>query len=216
MDNSDFSGQSVVANAVRVRVDGASSLPSYVDRVAALYASDFSASESLQEYSANEERIRKKLLDDYSTDPRFKGENVPDPTFRIVTVWSDQDEILGFVYGAALSYTTRWWANIHESLSAEFTQEDGRRTLALFDICVKADARGRGLASLLHASLLRGRIEARVTLQCSNERYPAYPIWRHWGYQKVGTTTSRKDGKVRHVLIRDIACRTNEDAQTKG
>jgi hypothetical protein len=188
-----------------VKTGGPQDAERYFDQLATLYESDFVDPPLQGTYSFSKERLQKKLLEQYVTRPNFK----------IVTLWNGH-ELIGFVYGNSLIVGTRWWSGIREPLPDGFTHEDGNRTLALFDICVKRNLRGHGLSSQLHMTLLQGRIEERVTLLSAEERQPAYSIWRHWGYRKIGTTGSVEDRGVMDVFIRQLNYVTPSDNTVAG
>lgn len=192
-----------ISGRLRLRTGGPEDSERYVDQLVELFGSDF-FDLSLRESHARfftKERFRRMLLEEYIVDPRIKEKRVPDPTYKIVTLWDD-DELVGFVHGGSLPPKTRFWKSVKESLPVEFTEESGHRTLGLFHILVTKSLRGHGLGRLLHTKFLEGRKEERVILLSEPATEPAYSIWQHWGYRKIGTTEA--EGRTRDVFIRSL------------
>lgn len=171
----------------------------YVNQLAELYENNFVDPPLQGTYFYSKEQFRDRLLEDYIAGPK----NGTNPSFKIVSAWIG-DQLIGFASGASLPSGTQWWEGIKESLPERFNEEDGNRTLALLDIVVKRNLRSQGVGHQLHSKLLEGRGEERVTLMCSASRQPAYSIWQHWGYKKVGTTRSEGGEIVWDVLIRQL------------
>lgn len=192
-DTPDGSHISTTTDQIYVVVGGPQEAEAYSNRLADLFESDL-VPLSLQGSSFfSRERYLRNLLDDYVALPHFK----------VVTAWNG-GELVGFVYGSSLPSGSQWWKDVKELLPEGFTEENGNRTLALFDIVVKNSFRGQGIGSQLHTKLLQGRSEERVTLLSEPELQPAYMIWQHWGYQKIGTAEPAKDGTVLDVFIRPL------------
>lgn len=195
-DTSDDAQISTIISHVHVAAGGPEDARLYADQLADLFESDFFDPSIREIYLGvfTKERFRKKILEEYAG---LRG-------FRIITAWAG-DELVGFAYGSSLPPDSLWWKDVKETLSEEFVKEDGNRTFALFDFVVKSNLRGQGLGSQLHARLLEGRGEERVTLLSSEPQQPAYSIWQHWGYRKVGTSEPTKDGTILDVFVRQLA-----------
>lgn len=181
---------------IRVVTGGPEDAHRYADQLADLFESDFFDPSIRKIYLSvfTKERFRRKIVEEYAGLPGF----------RIITAWAG-DELVGFAYGSSLPADSLWWKDVKETLSEEFVEEDGSRTFALFDFVVKNNLRSQGLGSRLHTRLLEGRKEKRVTLLSSEPQQPAYSIWQHWGYQKVGTSEPTKDGTILDVFVRQLA-----------
>jgi ribosomal protein S18 acetylase RimI-like enzyme len=179
---------------VRVITGGPQDAERYADQLTELYETDFVDPPFRESTFFSTEWFRETLLKEY-----VKASN-----FKIVTLWCD-DKLTGFVYGCPLPSNTQWWKDVREPLSNEFIREDGHRTLALLDICVKRSLRGQKLASQLHARLLEGRDVERVTLLSSKGQQPAYSIFQHWGYRKIGTADPAQEGIAMDVFIRQLS-----------
>lgn len=171
---------------------GSESIGAVVDKLAELYVADFVS-----------EEIRSKAPDFYSAD-RFRDRMMNDyrhsPEFETVVV-ENLGTVCGFVTAANLIPNTRWW-RVVTSGGPDDTDETGARTLAIFDLMVAADHRGVGLASLLHAALLAGRAEERVTLLSSAPQQPAFAMWQHMGYEIVGRARPDDSGPELDLFLR--------------
>ncbi|MFM9447344.1 GNAT family N-acetyltransferase [Streptomyces acidiscabies] len=143
--------------------------------------------------------IRKLLLDVH--DEVYEGADDPladRSTFaEFVDSWSgragfacvvgyDQDEPIGYAYGAPLSDATTWWAMVTPHLPPEFTAENGVRTFALSELMVRGRWRGTGASQAIHHELLRGRREERVTLLVHKAHRGVRALYETWGYQVMG------------------------------
>ncbi|MCX5182624.1 GNAT family N-acetyltransferase [Streptomyces sp. NBC_00268] len=118
------------------------------------------------------------------------------------------DEPIGYVFAVPLGENTGWWSSEKEPLPAEYTAEDGARTLALNEILVRRKwrgAHGKGAARALHEQLLGERQEQRVTLLVnpllSDGRLKA--VYESWGYKPVGSQQPFADSPVFASMMRD-------------
>ncbi|MFG2312928.1 N-acetyltransferase [Streptomyces sp. NPDC048566] len=118
------------------------------------------------------------------------------------------DEPIGYVFAVPLDADTKWWSSEKEPLPAEYTAEDGVRTLALNEILVRKQwrgSRGKGAAQALHEALLSERQEKRVTLLVnplrSGGRLKA--VYELWGYKQVGCQQPFADSPVFASMMRD-------------
>lgn len=69
----------------------------------------------------------------------------------------DGGEAAGYAFASTLPEGSAWRAGMLEPLPKEEAAEDGRRTLALFELMVRRPWRGTGLARRVHEELLAGR-----------------------------------------------------------
>ena len=106
------------------------------------------------------------------------------PGFRLVTARAG-DDLVGYVFGYVLPVGTRWWLGLLDPAPEEFTIETGSRTFALNELHVRADYRGVGVASAMHATLLAGGQQERVTVLVRADN-PALNQYEHWGYEQIG------------------------------
>jgi GNAT superfamily N-acetyltransferase len=126
------------------------------------------------------------------------------PGFRLVL--ADHGEtVVGFAYGYALRPEYPWWSGLLEPMPPEFTREDGRRTFAILELAVCAPWRGRGVASGLHALLLKGVRARRITLMVrpEPEAAAARTAYAAWGYRRIGSSRSHPQAPVYDAMLLD-------------
>lgn len=150
MDRSPIARLRSFDGPVEVIAGGSEHARCHVDQIVSLFESDFFDPTVDEGFTTvfNVDRFRRKLLDEYVT---LSG-------FRMATA-SIRERLVGFVYGSNLLSGAAWWKTIREPLPDGFTDEDGKRTVALLDICVKRELRGKHIASRLHQSFLGGHNE---------------------------------------------------------
>ena len=90
-----------------------------------------------------------------------------------------------FVYVFTLPATTAWWRGLLTDVPAGFTDEDGRRTLAISEILVREPWRRQHVGRRLHDMFLSGRSEERATLLVEPDNRPAQAAYAAWGWCKV-------------------------------
>jgi ribosomal protein S18 acetylase RimI-like enzyme len=163
------------------------------DDLFALYAQIYAASLSDPFYSV--ERFAE----------RFAGHSAR-PGYRLVTGRFD-DELVGYVYGVPLSAATQWWTGLRGDVPPEATAEDGHRTFAVNEIMVDQRWRRRGIAKILHDTLLAGRPEARATLLVDPDNVPARTAYLSWGWEMLGQLQPFPDAPVYDALVLDLARR---------
>lgn len=125
------------------------------------------------------------------------------PSWEAVVAY-DGGEAAGYVYAAALPQNTGWWAHMLQPLPEADTTEDGTRTLALFEIMVRAPWRGTGLAHRIHEELLAGRTEERVTLLVEPGHPKVKALYERWGYQHIGDQQPFPDAPVYTTMLRAL------------
>lgn len=67
-------------------------------------------------------------------------------TGRSAVLGHEDGEPVGFAFGTTLAPETKWWNGTEPALPTDMTAEDGRRTVALNEIVVRKEWRGRGIA----------------------------------------------------------------------
>lgn len=100
----------------------------------------------------------------------------------------DQEQPVGYAYGAPLSSSSTWWVKVTPPLPEAFTIETGRRTFALSELMVRTPWRGKGASRRIHDTLLASRSEQRATLLVHKEHSKVRALYESWGYETVGET----------------------------
>lgn len=116
----------------------------------------------------------------------------------------DGGQAAGYVYAAPLPERTGWWSHMLQPLPEDETREDGRRTLALFELMVRTPWRGTGLARRLHEELLKDRPEQRVTLLVDPDHPKVKALYESWGYRDIGAQQPFPDAPVYSTMVRDL------------
>ncbi|MEV5936375.1 GNAT family N-acetyltransferase [Streptomyces sp. NPDC052079] len=116
----------------------------------------------------------------------------------------DGGEAAGYAFASTLPEGSAWWAGMLEPLPEEQTAEDGRRTLALFELMVRRPWRGTGIARRIHEELLAGRPEERVTLLVESSHPKVKGLYESWGYRNVGDQQPFPDAPVYATMMRPL------------
>ncbi|MFD7405969.1 GNAT family N-acetyltransferase [Streptomyces sp. NPDC059866] len=118
----------------------------------------------------------------------------------------ESGDAVGFAFGVPLGRDTRWWSAMITELPQGYTEEDGKRTVALNEIVVRKPWRGRGIAWQIHEEWLSQRTEQRVTLlvnpTAGNGAVQA--VYEAWGYRAVGRQQPFPDSPVFTSMTRDL------------
>jgi len=170
-------------DTVEVSIGGAAEATEMADQLTDLYVADSVGSSKQGVAHFSRDRFKARLLDGQANQPGF----------AIATARAN-GELIGYMFGCPLPVVNLWWGSVQETLSADLIRETGSRTFALLEGIVRRDWRGRKIASALYAKLLEGRHEERITLMVRPENESAYAIWKHYGYQKIGTADPAGDG----------------------
>lgn len=89
-------------------------------------------------------------------------------------------------------------------LPEELTHETGQRTLALFELLVRAPWRKTGSAHRIHEELLTSRPEERVTLLVEPTHPKVKALYERWGYDNVGDQQPFPDAPVYTTMLRQL------------
>jgi GNAT superfamily N-acetyltransferase len=125
--------------------------------------------------------------DEFFGEDRFRQQlagHMRAPAWELVSADLD-GELVGFIYGFTLPAATAWWRGLLTEVSPGFTEEDGRRTLAISEVLVRAPWRRQHVGRRLHDTLLSGRSEERATLLVEPDNGPAQAAYAAWGWHKV-------------------------------
>src|SRR6185312_15949031 len=85
------------------------------------------------------------------------------PGFRLVLAWHNGNAI-GLAFGHDLDAKTRWWEGLEASTPDDLTSEYPGRTFAVIELGVLKPYRKHGIGHELHAHLIAGLPNERVTL----------------------------------------------------
>lgn len=178
-------------------------LQSRVAELAALYAADFVDPPLAGGPFYTAARFAERLTGQYLPAAGFTAAIALDNT---------ASRVVGFAYGCPLPADTPWWDGAIPPLPDDLTRETGGRTFAILDVLVARGLRRQGIAGQLHAALLKGRAEERVTLLSSPPQQPAYGMWQRWGYRQVGElgvqagggAAAGADSNMLHVFLRQL------------
>ncbi|WP_405889501.1 GNAT family N-acetyltransferase [Streptomyces sp. NBC_00133] len=118
----------------------------------------------------------------------------------------EDGEAVGFCFGVPLAPDTRWWRAMTTELPEGYTDEDGKRTVALNEIVVRKPWRGRGVAWQIHEAWLSRRPEERVTLLVNPTagQGAVQAVYEAWGYRKVGDQQPFPDSPVFASMTRPV------------
>ncbi|RKN76310.1 GNAT family N-acetyltransferase [Streptomyces klenkii] len=111
---------------------------------------------------------------------------------------------VGYAYASPLPPGTRWWAGMLQPLPEADSEEDGKRTLALFELMVRRPWRGTGAAQRIHEELLSGRPEQRVTLLVDPAHAKVKALYERWGYRYIGDQRPFPDAPVYATMLRAL------------
>ncbi|MFG2229254.1 GNAT family N-acetyltransferase [Streptomyces sp. NPDC048723] len=107
-------------------------------------------------------------------------------------------------YASALPERTGWWAHMLQPLPEEEIREDSERTMALYELMVRAHWRKTGLAERIHEELLTGRTEERATLLVDPEHAKVKALYGSWGYRNIGGQQPFPDAPIYATMLRPL------------
>lgn len=105
----------------------------------------------------------------------------------------DQNEPVGYAYGAPLPPDARWWGGLITQTPPEVVEETGERTYALSELMVRLPWRKTGASKTLHDALLAPRTEERATLLVEQTHPRVRALYEGWGWHKLGDLRPRFD-----------------------
>jgi GNAT superfamily N-acetyltransferase len=123
--------------------------------------------------------------------------------FALVTGRVD-DKLIGYALGYPLPADTRWWSGLHIPVDADLTRETGSRTFALNEIMVLAEHRRKGVARLMHDTLLSRRREERATLLVHPLNTVAAGAYTSWGWKTIGVLRPFPDAPLYYSMTFDL------------
>ncbi|WP_406390217.1 twin-arginine translocation signal domain-containing protein [Streptomyces sp. NBC_00882] len=117
----------------------------------------------------------------------------------------DQDQPVGYAYGAPLPAGAPWWGGLLTEVPADVVEETGTRTYALSELMVRVPWRKTGAARQLHDALLDDRPEERATLLVDQEHPKVHALYESWGWHTLGDLRSRiPDAPLFHAMLLDL------------
>lgn len=146
------------------------------------------------------------VQDEFFSVPRFADRlegHASRPGWEAVVAY-DGNEVTGYAYASPLPEGSRWWAGMLDPLPEEETRENGKRTLALFELMVRAPWRKTGVSHQVHEKLLAGRREERVTLLVEPEHPKVKALYEQWGYRHIGDQKPFDDSPVYASMVRPL------------
>lgn len=156
--------------------------------------------------------IYAEVYADRLSDPFFSVQGFEDrldgqaslPGWEVVLGYA-VDQPIGYAYGSRLPQRTGWWSKMLTPLPDDFTDEyGGERTLALFELMVRAPWRKTGAARRIHEELLADRPEERVTLLVEPTHPKVQTLYEEWGYENVGPQQPFPDSPIYATMVRQL------------
>ncbi len=124
-----------------------------------------------------------------------------EPGFQVVIAF-DGSEPIGYAYANTLGEDDRWWRRMDEPLPEGFTTIS---TLALKEIGVRENWRGKGASVRIHDELLAERSEKRVTLLVNplagDGKVQA--VYAGWGYEVFNSQQPAPGSAALVAMIRN-------------
>ncbi|GAA4912687.1 hypothetical protein GCM10023237_36010 [Streptomyces coeruleoprunus] len=111
----------------------------------------------------------------------------------------DDEEPVGFAYGAPLAPGREWWR------STEFEPNNGyTSTYAVSEVMVRPRWRKQGISGQLHETLLKDRSEDLAVLLVDVTHPKVQNLYESWGYAKVGEQRPFADSPLYAVMVRSL------------
>ncbi|MFD0403822.1 GNAT family N-acetyltransferase [Kitasatospora sp. NPDC058063] len=118
------------------------------------------------------------------------------PGFSCV-VGYDDDEPIGFTYGAPLAEGKEWW---RECMPAP----ERAATFGVSELMIRPRWRKQGLSQQLHQALLVDRTEAMAVLSVDTARPKIQALYESWGYHKVGEHRPFIDSPLYAIMVYEL------------
>lgn len=114
----------------------------------------------------------------------------------------DDDQAVGYAYGAPLPEGARWWGGLLTDVPEAVVAETGIRTYALSELMVRRPWRKTGVSHQLHTALLSVRPEERATLLVDQEHPKVYALYESWGWTTLGDLRPRiENAPLFHAML---------------
>jgi ribosomal protein S18 acetylase RimI-like enzyme len=118
-------------------------------------------------------------------------------------------DIVGFALGHELGPNTKWWDGALTPLPDDVTREWPGRTFAVIELAVRARWRRLGYAAQLHAQLIAGLTNERLTLLVRPDAEPAHQGYTSWGYERIGQIQPFAGGPIYDAMLRPLVVPTS-------
>lgn len=113
----------------------------------------------------------------------------------------DDDQPIGYTYGAPLPPRSRWWGGLLTHGPAETIT----RAYAFSELMVREPWRRTGTARHLHDALLTHRPEQRATLLVDQTHPKVHALYQSWGWTILGDLRPRlPDVPIFHAVLLDL------------
>lgn len=142
----------------------------------------------------------------YNSGPLYQRERFLERTARQIerdgfelVAAENADELAGFAFGLTIP-AGGWWGGEVTPGPPEVVAVD---KLAVIELNVRKEHRGRGIGKQLLQELLTGRSERYATL-LSIPGAVAHDMYERWGWQVVGTCRPAPDAMLADVMVLDL------------
>ncbi|MFB7919259.1 GNAT family N-acetyltransferase [Streptomyces sp. NPDC056061] len=121
------------------------------------------------------------------------------------TIGYDNDQPVGYAYGAPLPPGTVWWRGLLTDVPTDMVTETGTRTYALSELMVRTPWRKTGTARRLHDAHLAPRPEQRAALLVDQTHPKVHALYATWGWQTLGDLRPRlPDAPLFHAMLLEL------------
>ncbi|MET9915385.1 GNAT family N-acetyltransferase [Streptomyces sp. NPDC006476] len=118
----------------------------------------------------------------------------------------DDDQPVGYAYGAVLPPNARWWGGLLTEVDEDLVRETGARTYALSELMVRIPWRKTGISRQLHDALLAERTEERATLLVRQSHPKVHALYESWGWKTIGDLRPRiEHAPLMHAMLLDLS-----------
>ncbi|MEU9576335.1 GNAT family N-acetyltransferase [Streptomyces chilikensis] len=126
------------------------------------------------------------------------------PGFACVIAY-DQDEPVGFAYGAPAAPGREWW---REHLSSP---PEDPSTFSFSELMVRPKWRKTGVSEQLHTALVRPRPEAHAVLLVDPDHPKVQALYEEWGYRTIGRQQPFPDSPNFAVMLLPLGAGRDEN-----
>ncbi|MFI7642936.1 GNAT family N-acetyltransferase [Nonomuraea sp. NPDC049400] len=120
------------------------------------------------------------------------------PGFELVSA-EDGPDLAGFCFGLTFE-PGRWWRGATSEAPADVLDFP---KLAIIELILLKEYRGRGLGKQLMDELLADRVEQYATLAAHPDA-PAHAMYERWGWRIVGKSQPAPDGPALDIMVLDL------------